>query len=193
MPHSFENPQTILCQAPLSMGFPSQKYRSGLPFPSPGDLSNPKIEPASLALTGTFFTTAPQWSLFREHVQLETVGSDFNSPLLSALPFSLLMHLSTQSSNDLTPRLWDHSLISLLFIYLFYLTVPKLSCFMWDLVTWPGIELGHAALGAWSLSHWTTREVSWLLFLELAPKRRGIFLSSTPTRWLLVFWVPGSC
>ena len=34
-------------QAPLSMGFSQQAYRSGLPFPSPGDLPNPGIEPAS--------------------------------------------------------------------------------------------------------------------------------------------------
>ena len=32
------------CQAPLSMGFPRQKYWSGLPFPSPGDLPDPGIE-----------------------------------------------------------------------------------------------------------------------------------------------------
>ena len=30
---------------------------------------------------------------------------------------------------------------------------------MWDLVPWSGIEPGPPALGAWSLSHWTTREV----------------------------------
>jgi len=35
---------------PLSMGFPRQEYRSGLPFPSPGDLPDPGIKPASLAL-----------------------------------------------------------------------------------------------------------------------------------------------
>ena len=34
-----------------------------------------------------------------------------------------------------------------------------LSCNMWDLVPWPGIEPGPSALGAQSLSHWTTREV----------------------------------
>ena len=37
-------------QAPLSMGFSRQQYWSGLPFPSPGDLSNPGIEPRSPAL-----------------------------------------------------------------------------------------------------------------------------------------------
>ena len=35
-----------------------------------------------------------------------------------------------------------------------------LSCDMWDLVPWPGMKPRPPALGAWSLSHWTTREVS---------------------------------
>jgi len=39
------------------MGFPRQEYWSGLPFPPPGDLPNPRIESASLALAGGFFTT----------------------------------------------------------------------------------------------------------------------------------------
>ena len=43
-------PWTVACQAPLSMGFSRQEYWSGLPFPSPGDLSNPGIEPKSSAL-----------------------------------------------------------------------------------------------------------------------------------------------
>ena len=37
-------------QAPLSMGFSRQEYCSGLPFPSPGDLSHPGIEPWSPTL-----------------------------------------------------------------------------------------------------------------------------------------------
>ena len=40
-----------------------------------------------------------------------------------------------------------------------YLSALGLSCGMWDLVPWPGIEPGPPALGAWSLSLWTTREV----------------------------------
>ena len=43
-------PWTVARQAPLSMGFSRQEYWSGLPFPSPGDLSNPGIEPRSPAL-----------------------------------------------------------------------------------------------------------------------------------------------
>ena len=38
------------CQAPQSMGFSRQRYRSGLPVPSPGDLPNPGTRPGSLAL-----------------------------------------------------------------------------------------------------------------------------------------------
>ena len=43
-------PWTVAHQAPLSMGFSRQEYWSGLPFPSPGDLPNPGIEPRSPAL-----------------------------------------------------------------------------------------------------------------------------------------------
>ena len=50
------NPWTVAHQAPLSMGFPRQEYWSGLPFPSPGDLLNPGIEPTSPALAGGVFT-----------------------------------------------------------------------------------------------------------------------------------------
>ena len=50
---------TLACQVPLSMGFSRQEYWSGLPFPSPGDLPNPGIKPASPALAGRFFTSEP--------------------------------------------------------------------------------------------------------------------------------------
>ena len=55
---------TVACQAPLSMGFSRQEYWSGLPFPSPGDLSDPGINTASLtspALAGGFFITSATW------------------------------------------------------------------------------------------------------------------------------------
>ena len=43
----FATPWTLACQTPLFMGFSRQEYWSGLPFPPPGDLSNPGIEPIS--------------------------------------------------------------------------------------------------------------------------------------------------
>ena len=51
---------TIACQVSLSMGFSRQEYWSGLPFPPPGDLSDPGIKPTLLmspALAGRLFTT----------------------------------------------------------------------------------------------------------------------------------------
>ena len=56
--------QPLDCTLPGSsvMGFSRQEYWSGLPFPTPGDLPDPGIEPVSLlspALAGGFFTTAP--------------------------------------------------------------------------------------------------------------------------------------
>ena len=44
------NPMTVTYQAPLSMEFSRQEYWSGLPFPSPGDLPDPGIEPRSPAM-----------------------------------------------------------------------------------------------------------------------------------------------
>ena len=43
---------TVAYQAPPSVGFSKQEYWSGLPFPSPGDLPNPGVEPGSPALQG---------------------------------------------------------------------------------------------------------------------------------------------
>ena len=46
----FATPWTVAYQVPQSMGFSRQEYWSGLPFPSPGDLPDPGIEPRSPAL-----------------------------------------------------------------------------------------------------------------------------------------------
>ena len=57
-----------------------------------------------------------------------------------------------------------------IFIYLFiYLAASGLSCSMWDLVPQPGMEPGPPALGAQSLSLWTTREVPERFFKKLVP------------------------
>ena len=57
-------PWTVACQAPLSMEFSRQEYCKGLPFPTPGDLPDPGIEPKFLvspALAGGFFNTGATW------------------------------------------------------------------------------------------------------------------------------------
>ena len=56
----FLTPWTVACQAPLSIGFSRQEYWSGLPFPPPGYLPDPGIEPVSLvslASVSRFFTS----------------------------------------------------------------------------------------------------------------------------------------
>ena len=55
----FMTPWTVAHQAPLSMGFPRQEYWSGLPFPPPGDLPNPGIEPESPSLQADSSPTEP--------------------------------------------------------------------------------------------------------------------------------------
>ena len=70
-------------QAPLSMGFPRQEYWSGLPFPTLGDLPDPRIKPASLAspaLACGFFTTSAAWEAIWRMNELN-----------SLLPFPLLL------------------------------------------------------------------------------------------------------
>ena len=57
------------------MGFSRQEYCSGLPFPSPGDLPNPGIEPVSLvfpALVGGFFTIGTTWEATHIYICIYT-------------------------------------------------------------------------------------------------------------------------
>ena len=55
----FVTPWTVAYQAPQSMEFSRQEYWSGLPFPSPGDLPNPGIEPGSPALQADALPSEP--------------------------------------------------------------------------------------------------------------------------------------
>ena len=55
----FATPWTVAHQAPLSMGFSRQEYWGGLPFPSPGDLPKPGIEPRSHALQADALSSEP--------------------------------------------------------------------------------------------------------------------------------------
>ena len=55
---------TVACQPPLSWGFPGKVFlafqvRRGLPFPFPGDLLDPRLNPVSTALAGKLFTAEP--------------------------------------------------------------------------------------------------------------------------------------
>ena len=59
----FATPWTVAYQAPLSMGFSRQEYWSGVPLPSPGDLTDPGIEPQSPAFQADALTSEPSRKL----------------------------------------------------------------------------------------------------------------------------------
>ena len=56
---TFTTPWTVACQSPHSTGFSRQGHCSGSPFPSPGDLPDPGIEPRSPALRAVSLPTEP--------------------------------------------------------------------------------------------------------------------------------------
>ena len=56
----FAAPWTVACQVPLSMGFSRQEYWSALPYPPPGDLSNPGIEARSPTLQADSLPPEPK-------------------------------------------------------------------------------------------------------------------------------------
>ena len=63
-----------------------------------------------------------------------------------------------------------------------YLAALGLSCLMWVLVPWPGIEPRVTAMEAWSLNHWTTREAPvklYLVWCSLSKAKEGRYSSMT--------------
>ena len=70
---------TVAGQAPLSMGFSWQEYWSGLPFPSPGDLLDPGIEPMSPAMAGGFFTTEPPGEHNYKYSKMKSIPAKLKS------------------------------------------------------------------------------------------------------------------
>ena len=93
----FVTPWTVPCQAPLSMRFHRQKYWSGLPFPSPGDLPDSGIKPC---VTGRFFTRLPNSG--KPSTRADPVP---DCPCFSTLPsprepYGVFFHSTSQSSHS---------------------------------------------------------------------------------------------
>ena len=62
----------------MSIGFSRQEYWSGLPYPLPGDLPDPGMEPTSLmspALSGMFFITNTTWEAHLDHAYIQNTFS----------------------------------------------------------------------------------------------------------------------
>ena len=90
-------PWTIARQAPLSVEFFRQIYYSELPFPTPGHLLEPGIEPAALetpAPAGRFFTTSAMW---------EAHTSDYGGHVL--LVTSCACHNNSNVTQSVTERI----------------------------------------------------------------------------------------
>ena len=83
----FVTPWTVTHQAPLSMGFSRQEYWSRLPFPSPGDLPKPGIEPRSPALQVDVLTSEPPGKPWDFQGNSTGVGCHFLLQGLCSLPF----------------------------------------------------------------------------------------------------------
>ena len=64
----FATPWTVVYQAPPSLGFSRQEYWSGLPFPSPGDLPNPGIEPGSSVLQADALPSEPPGKMLKKYL-----------------------------------------------------------------------------------------------------------------------------
>ena len=125
----FVTPWTVACQARLSMWFLRQESWSRLPFPSPGDLPAPGIEPASPALGDGFFTTESPgkpfvslWSHFFQLIKLNLVLCVFqlryiawyilfiqnwrncsNTPVFSVMHITTFLQLESTSARCLGP------------------------------------------------------------------------------------------
>ena len=66
----FVTPWTVAWLAPLSMGSSRQEYWRGLPFPSPGNLPDPGIEPGSPALEADTLTSKPPRKIQTSYLSL---------------------------------------------------------------------------------------------------------------------------
>ena len=91
----------LSCQAPRSVEFSRQEYRSALPFPTPGDLPDPEIEPASLvspALAGGFFTTEPPGS---------SGTKEAKQPLCDVSTYLASIIQASRSCYSLSPSIWS--------------------------------------------------------------------------------------
>ena len=91
------------------------------------------------------------WALGFEYL------SHFPHPIQGNYSFFLFKSIYL-SAWGLSWGMWDRQ-SSLYFNRIYSCSVQILSCGMWDLVSWLGIEPQPPALGAWNLCHWTTREV----------------------------------
>ena len=99
----FVTPWTVAHQAPPSMEFSRQEYWSGLPFPSPGDLPNPGIEPGSPTLRADALPSEPPGNCYNLTSYWAQVASSITPQVLTFLACS--MNLETCALASYPPLL----------------------------------------------------------------------------------------
>ena len=151
------NPRTVTLQAPLPKGFSRQEYQSRFPFPSPGDLPNPGIEPMSLYVFCVGRSVLYHW----HHLLNLSVFILFDFSLLKHSPFlSSLVLLSFYTSCSFWvlvnfPFVFrffffdvDHlkSLYGIYYILLLFYILAFWPQGVWDPSSLTGIEPTHLTL-----------------------------------------------
>ena len=77
----FATPWTVAYQAPPSIGFSREEYWSGLLFPSPGDLPDPRIEPTSPALQADALPSEPPGKTLFVHFSISLSLPSFHTAI----------------------------------------------------------------------------------------------------------------
>ena len=157
------------CSPPGSMEFSRQQYWSGLPFPSPVDLSDPEVEPISPAWAGGFFTIEPPGEPICKSDQIRSVAQScptLCNPMNRSTP-GLPVHHQLPEFTDSSPlSQWCHPAISSSGVPFFSCpqSLPASESFpMSQLFAWGGQRTGVSALASflpkksqgWSPSEWT--------------------------------------
>ena len=149
----FATPWTVAYQAPPSVGFSRQEYWSGLPFPSPGDLPNPGIEPRSPALQADALPSKPpgtlkvkQFESKETNLQIQLSCIYPESFCIESLGLSLFYHAeekeavssySPQHSMSHLPVSISIAFISIIFDFPSGLVVKALCFHCWECGFYP--------------------------------------------------------
>ena len=122
-----------------------------------------------MSLISTLIILLPAWNVFLPFLHLSTSYLCLRQDLsVNFFTFSLktwaCIELSSPTNPECTVCLWQHYFIKkkkkiFRLCWVLVAACGIFSCSMQDLIPWPGIKPRAPALGVWSLSHWTTKEV----------------------------------
>ena len=109
----FATPWTVAHEAPPSMGFSRQEYWSGLPFPSPGDLPDPGIEPWSPALQADALPSKPPG----KHTAIQkTISKDLLYSTEDSPHYSIIIYMrKSEKQIDICMCVYIYNYITLLY------------------------------------------------------------------------------